>query len=69
MIITGNDLLNKVEDELVTLCGFTKVLKVASSQAEEAKGSFGLTSSLEILQERITSITKLVMDRNINTQN
>jgi hypothetical protein len=65
MIITGNDILNKVEDELVTLWGLTKVLKVASSQAEEKKGDFGLTSSLEILEERIADITRLVMDRKI----
>ena len=63
MIITDNDFLNNVENELVTLSGLTKVLKVASWEAEQEKGDFGLTSSLEILQERLDQVKRLVMNR------
>ena len=63
MIITDNDFLDKVENELVTLSGLTKVLKTASWDAEQQKGDFGLTVSLEVLQERLDQIKRLVMDR------
>ena len=63
MIITDNDFLDKVENELVTLSGLTKVLKTASWDAEQQKGDFGLTVSLEVLQERLDQIKRLIMDR------
>ena len=63
MIITDNDFLDKIENELVTLSGLTKVVKVASWEAEQQKGDFGLTASLEILQERLDQIKRLVMNR------
>ena len=63
MIITDNDFLDKVENELVTLSGLTKVLKTASWDAEQQKGDFGLTVSLEVLQERLDRIKRLIMDR------
>ena len=63
MIITDNDFLDKIENELVTLSGLTKVVKVASWEAEQKKGDFGLTSSLEILQERLDQVKRLVMNR------
>ena len=63
MIITDKDFLDKIENELVTLHGLTKVVKVASWEAEQKKGDFGLTMSLEILQERLNEIMLQVMDR------
>lgn len=63
MIITDKDFLDNVENELVTLSGLTKVVKVASWEAEQQKGDFGLTASLEILQERLDQIKRLVMNR------
>lgn len=63
MIITEKDFLDNIENELVTLSGLTKVVKVASWQAEQQKGDFGLTASLEILQERLDQIKCLVMNR------
>ena len=63
MIITDKDFLDKIENELVTLHGLTKVVKVASWEAEQKKGDFGLTSSLEILQERLDQVKRLVMNR------
>ena len=63
MIITDNDFLDKIENELVILSGLTKVVKVASCNAEQQGGDFGLTSSLEILQERLDQIKRMVIDR------
>lgn len=63
MIITDKDFLDNIENELVTLSGLTKVVKTASWEAEQQKGDFGLTASLEILQERLDQIKRLVMNR------
>ena len=63
MIITDKDFLDNIENELVTLSGLTKVVKIASWEAEQENGDFGLTSTLEILQERLDQIKRLVMNR------
>ena len=63
MIITDKAFLDKVENELVILHGLIKVLKVASWDAEQQKGDFGLTVSLEILHDRLKEIMIQIMDR------
>ncbi len=63
MIITDNDFLDKIENELVTLSALTKVLRVASWEAEQQKGDFGLTLSLELLQEKLDQVKRLVINR------